>query len=328
MEMSRTGLVGAVFLTLAASCSREPSPSPDMRYLETARGQLADRNQPWWNGHALKSTGEPPKLKSADSGDWASMNYNPPGIPVLPLPVARAIHDKSPVVKGTPLADRAVVFIDIRLGSDYYVEHIPGSRNVPVRNLEKFPEDIDRKSIVVVVGEHYPHHEAMVRVSSAGFTAAYCLEGGLRSWKASSYPLAGRGDVSEYRKLLEAEREPGASGASPDFMGLGPLALKSLIDAGADLKILFVGDEATYSAGHIQGATRAELGSLDVAFKDVPKDKLIAVYCGCCAGRAGGYSEAAARRLRQMGYTRVLHLDGHLGGWREAGYPIVTASAK
>jgi rhodanese-related sulfurtransferase len=328
MKKSRLGLFAGAFLALAASCSRPSGPADDTGYVEAARRQLADRNQPWWNGHALKWTGEPPKLKSADTGDWAAMNYNPPGFPILTLPVARALQDKSTVVKGTPFADRAVVFIDIRPGSDFYVEHIPGSRNVPVRTLDKFPEDIDRKSVVVVVGDQYPHHEVMTRVTSAGFSAAYCLEGGLRSWKASSYPLTGRSDVLEYRKLLEAEREPGASGASADFMGLGPLALKSLIDAGADLKILFVGDEATYAAGHIQGATRAELGSLDAAFKDVPKDRLIAVYCGCCAGRAGGYSEAAARRLRQMGYTRVLHLDGHLGAWREAGYPVVTASAK
>ena len=329
--MSR-GLI--LCLLVAVSCSPSgPTPpasnAPSAADLKTAGEVLADRNQAWWNGHAMKATGEELKIKGADSGDWASMNYFPPGTPVLPLAVARAVHAQSPVIKGSPFADRVITFLDIRPESDFYVEHIPASRNAPVKKLDQVPPSVDRQSIVVVVGLHYPHAEVISRLKSAGFSTLYCLEGGLHSWKASGYPLEGRSDVQEYRQILEKEREPNlAAGPSPDFMGLGPLALKSLIDAKAEMMIVFVGDEATFSVGHIPGAVRAELGKLEPAFKDVPKDKLIAVYCGCCAGRAGGYSEAAARELRRLGYTRVLHLDGHLGAWREAGYPIVTRSAK
>src|SRR5688572_23072791 len=296
---------GSLLLVLLAAACNPPPPSaqtgPSAADLRTAREVLADRNQPWWNGHAVRSPGEELKIKGADTGDWASMNYFPPGTPVLPLAVARAVHAQADVVKGSPFADRLVTFLDIRPESDFYVEHIPASRNVPVKHLEQIPSSIDRKSILVVLGRNYPHHEVIARLRTAGFTEVYCLEGGLHSWKGSGYPLEGRTDVQEYRNILEKEREPNlAAGPSPDFMGLGPLALKALIDARAEMMIVFVGDESTYASGHIPGAVRAELGKLEPAFKDVPKDKLVAVYCGCCAGRAGGYSEAEARELRRL----------------------------
>lgn len=289
---------------------------------------LADKNQPWWNGHALKLAGEPLGIKMAVTGDWAAMNYNPPGTPVMPLGVARLCHGKSPLLKDTPLGDKPVQFIDVRRAGDFYVEHIPGSRNVPVRDLVRIPGDLDRQAIAIVVADLYPHFEVMERVRSAGFAAAYCLEGGMRYWISSKSPLEGGTDLREYRRLVEADREPGGPGGSIEFMGIGPLALKSLIDARADMKIVFVGDAATFKAGHIEGAMRTALGEIEADFKEVPKDKLIAVYCGCCQGRAGGYSEAAARRLRELGFTNVLHLDGHLGAWREAGYPVVSTPAK
>lgn len=326
MRVGRAVLAGAVMAAVAA-CSRAPD-APSAADLKLARQLLADRNQPWWKGHAFPSSGEPFKIKMADVGDWTSMNYNPPGTPVLPFVLARVLHAGSPILRDTPFAGRPVAFVDVRAQSDFYVEHIPGSRNVPIRELHKFPEDLDRRSIVIVAGDLYPHQEVMSRVRAAGFNAVYCLEGGFKSWKARGYPVEGRSDASEYRRLVESEREPSPGGPSNDLLGLGPLALKSLMDAGADMKIVFVGDEETFKAGHIQGSARVALADVEAAFRDVPKDRLIAVYCGCCQGRAGGYSEAAARRLRQLGYSRVLHLDGHLGGWREAGYPVAGASSK
>ena len=328
--MNSFRIAAAGLLIGALSCSRPPEPPSEAlrpAEIEAARRLLADRRQPWWTGHAMKDF-DPPKFKMADTGDWAAMNYNPPGTPVLPIDLARALHAKAPIFKDTPFADRPVAFFDVRPASDFYVESIPGSRNFPVRELATLPTDLPRKTIVVATGEQYPHHEVIERIRAAGFDAVYCLEGGLKSWKAKSFPLEKRGDVSEYRRLLDTERQPRGDGPSPDFMGLGPLALKSLIDAGADLELLFVGDLATYKAGHIKGAKRVSLDSLEAETKSLAKDRLVAVYCGCCQGRAGGYSEAAARRLRELGFSRVLHLDGHLGAWREAGYPIVSESAK
>jgi rhodanese-related sulfurtransferase len=39
---------------------------------------------------------------------------------------------------------------------------------------------------------------------------------------------------------------------------------------------------------------------------------------------SGGRSALAADTLRQLGYTRVAHLDGGLKAWRETGNPLAS----
>ncbi len=47
------------------------------------------------------------------------------------------------------------------------------------------------------------------------------------------------------------------------------------------------------------------------------KDAGIVLYCG------GGYRSAlAAANLQDMGYTRVLSMDGGIKAWCQAGFPI------
>src|SRR5262245_59387340 len=98
-------------LVLAASCSRQPSPHEGLTPAETdaARRTLAERRQPWWRNHAPDAPGEPLKIKSADRSDWASMNYSPPGTPLMPIEVARALQAKAPIFKDTPFDGRTVV---------------------------------------------------------------------------------------------------------------------------------------------------------------------------------------------------------------------------
>jgi len=64
------------------------------------------------------------------------------------------------------------------------------------------------------------------------------------------------------------------------------------------------------------------LDELNARFEKEPKDRLIAVYCGYCEGSAKGLSGIAVERLRQMKFTRLLHLSGHLKAWKDAGYAV------
>ncbi len=59
--------------------------------------------------------------------------------------------------------------------------------------------------------------------------------------------------------------------------------------------------------------------------RKLPKDKEIVVYCASFECRA---SPAAARKLEELGYTRVLEYEGGLADWRDAGYPLESAKGE
>ncbi|HTF56582.1 MAG TPA: rhodanese-like domain-containing protein, partial [Planctomycetota bacterium] len=179
-----------------------------------------------------------------------------------------------------------------------------------------------REAILVAVGNPYPHFDAVAPLLAAYPRSVYCLEGGLLGWKTWGFPIDAKVDAQEYRRLVEEERGNPRPVPGGEFQGLGPLALKTIQESKADLLLVFVGDKSTFDAGHIPGSIRVPLADLETTFREIPKDRSIVVYCGCCLGRAGGFSESAARKLIGLGFRKVLHLDGHMQAWRAAGYPV------
>jgi len=309
----------------ALSLLRGRETPPPLRPAEDAevRRLLEDHARPWWNNHAVPRESEPTKIKAAETGEWGSMTYPPPGIPLMPPHLAQALL-KGPATRfsGTPFQGRPATLVDIREGSDFYLEHVAGSVNVPPRAMHRVASMFPRDSILVAVGNPYPHFDAIAPLLKAYPGAVYALEGGLPGWKNWKLPVEAKPDADEYRRLVEEER--GNPGPIPggEFQGMGPLALKTLQENKATLALVFVGDKATFDAGHIPGSIRVPLSDLEAGFREISKDQPIVVYCGCCLGRAGGYSETAARKLIELGFRKVLHLDGHMQAWRAAGYPV------
>ena len=228
-----------------------------------------------------------------------------------------------------PFQGRPVRLIDMRLRSLHLKEHIPDSLNVPYNRMaEAFSsgalKGVDPRTIVILYGEVYPHFDATAHFRVEKFEAYYCLEGGLEAWKDKGYPVTANPAVAEYLGALEGEKVVGGQNASSDPADVGPAALKALLDQGVDPLVIFVGDRATFNVGRLPKAERVTLEELNARFEKEPKDRLIAVYCGCCEGSAKGLSGIAVERLRQMKFTRLLHLSGHLKAWKDAGYPIET----
>ncbi|KOP23011.1 hypothetical protein AMR41_28435 [Hapalosiphon sp. MRB220] len=80
--------------------------------------------------------------------------------------------------------------------------------------------------------------------------------------------------------------------------------------------LIDVREPAEYAGEHIPGATLVSLSKFDP--HKVPQDEetQLVLYC-----RSGNRSTMAAQKLFDAGFTKVTHLDGGIGAWKQAGYP-------
>ena len=91
------------------------------------------------------------------------------------------------------------------------------------------------------------------------------------------------------------------------------------LDAGERFHLIDVREHEEWTKGHIPGARHLCKGIIerDVETLIPERDAEIVLYCG------GGYRSAlAADALRQMGYIRVISMDGGWRGWTEGGHPV------
>lgn len=96
--------------------------------------------------------------------------------------------------------------------------------------------------------------------------------------------------------------------------------------------VLQVGFQFLYEGGHIDGAKWAGPASrpdgiqrLEAALKNVPKNRSIVIYCGCCPWSECPNVLPAFKLMKQMGYTHVKALYIPINferDWISKGYPI------
>ena len=80
-----------------------------------------------------------------------------------------------------------------------------------------------------------------------------------------------------------------------------------------------------YTAGHVEGAVNVPLGQLPRKLKQIPRERPIVTYCNM-HHRGESRGERAAGFLREQGY-QALTIDGGYPAWKEAGFPVVEATA-
>jgi len=91
------------------------------------------------------------------------------------------------------------------------------------------------------------------------------------------------------------------------------------MDDGTQFHLVDVREDREYAAGRIPGAVHLGKGVIERDIERAIPDTsaTIVLYCG------GGYRSAlAADNLQKMGYENVISMDGGIGGWRQAGYPL------
>ncbi len=98
---------------------------------------------------------------------------------------------------------------------------------------------------------------------------------------------------------------------------VGNLAATRMVnDQGAVLVDVRSGDE--FAAGHLPQARSIPLADIEKRAGELPAGKPVILYCG--TNRQAGKAAAA---LRGTGRDQVFVLDNGLGGWRQAGLPVV-----
>jgi rhodanese-related sulfurtransferase len=88
--------------------------------------------------------------------------------------------------------------------------------------------------------------------------------------------------------------------------------------------VIDVNGSDSYKAGHIP--TAIDFGKDGAVLeKSLPTDKsaLIVAYCG--GPKCQAY-QAAAKKVKELGYTNVKHLSAGIAGWKEAGEPTESAT--
>ena len=74
--------------------------------------------------------------------------------------------------------------IDVRPSSDFQIQHIEGSKNIPFAQLAHRVNEIETsKKVVIVCKIGFLSKQAILELDKIGFkTKAYSLSGGITSW--------------------------------------------------------------------------------------------------------------------------------------------------
>lgn len=111
----------------------------------------------------------------------------------------------------------------------------------------------------------------------------------------------------------EISRLAGAGGAQ-----LGTLEATRLMNQSGTL-VLDIRDGADFAAGHLPRARHIPMAELSKRLDEIGKFKAKPVLITC---RTGARAGAAARVLRQAGFTSVFALRGGVAAWQQASLPV------
>ena len=95
--------------------------------------------------------------------------------------------------------------------------------------------------------------------------------------------------------------------------------VKGKLDRGDRFHLIDVREDHEFAQDHAKGARHLGKGIIERDIESVIPNKQdeVVLYCG------GGFRSAlAADALQQMGYGKVLSMDGGIRAWRDAGYPM------
>jgi molybdopterin/thiamine biosynthesis adenylyltransferase len=100
----------------------------------------------------------------------------------------------------------------------------------------------------------------------------------------------------------------------------GPEQLQRRLKSGEPLVVIDVRDPDEYRDGHIEGATNISRGFLEFRVAGAAPDQATPVVLYC---QTGLRSVLAGKALKELGYQRVINLQGGYQKWAQSGLPTV-----
>jgi rhodanese-related sulfurtransferase len=92
---------------------------------------------------------------------------------------------------------------------------------------------------------------------------------------------------------------------------------KTLLEKNKTIFLLDVRTPQENSQGKLPGTVLIPIGEFERRIGEVPKDKIILVYCA-----VGSRSKPVADFLVQRGYKQVYHMTDGIVGWYRNGFPL------
>lgn len=252
---------------------------------------------------------------------------------IASMPAEQKFYSVTPADLNQMLVENPPFIVDVRQASEIEANgYIEGAIHVEIRelmkNLDKLPAK-DAKIVVICASGHRGGY-AMVALRMLGYTDVFNLNGGMNAWKKAEFAV------------VEGMPEAAASISTPDvdadllayfdnYLGnLDPAAgfgsvkndvLNTELVEGKDLFLLDIRRQAEWDAnGHIEGAVLVPLNDVPASLDMLPADKDTPIVVICASGHRGA---AAQMYLQELGYTNVRNLNGGMGGWINAGFPVV-----
>jgi hydroxyacylglutathione hydrolase len=195
-------------------------------------------------------------------------------------------------------ADGALV-VDVRTELQFDEAHIPGAVCITARRAgfgSKLAWVARPDQPIALVGRDSEDAlEAAELAAAVGLAnIAGFLAGGMTSWREDRFPVAAvpRMTVPELHEQWEAD--------------------------GGGVQVLDVRERSEWDAGHIPGSVHMPYHDIDGVPEGIDPTRPVAAICG-----SGQRSAVAASLLLRAGADDVVHVvDGGVGTWRRAGWPI------
>lgn len=116
---------------------------------------------------------------------------------------------------------------------------------------------------------------------------------------------------------------PTLSGKTPgkfeDIQRVTPEELKKLIEGKADLVVVDTQPKGAYDIGHVPGSVNFPWATEVKSGGDLPKDKLLVLYCACAHEEDAG--DVAMQLITKHGYKNIMLLEGGWLKWVELNFP-------